>query len=656
MSDIHELMAIGDTVADQLYERREAPTYAADHPLAGLQVRISAAGMPFVAGHTPGINNHGHLSVAGGASADAAVKAGEKAGHAAAAVGGIMAQPTDVQDTAKLHEHHTAAQAAAAEAAQHAALSPTHVAAQQAAADAAKHAEFTKAALATHHGDKADLFADQATEFKNSAKGYADSKNWTTAATHASIAQAMAKAAKEQQEKAEAVAPGSEGAKTAAKYAKKAEVQAESAKKHVEDAKKAHEEEGVQYAGKTLGAMAQAHLAHDKAKMSTDAAVAKQHAQDATAHAQAAAEHAEKATAGGSAKMAAEKAASLAKSAHEHADALAAHAAQAAAAQAAAANAKPAKAEKAKPRDAATDPFLRDVQAPPSHASETAMRDFKQKLREHPDAPFHLQLLAKGYESGDARLLKAFNDYKNGHEVPAAYMKEARAKTVKPSENLTQGDFKNANDHLDHYRGTTANKNLPAAVDAAASWYTYHGDGHMNRLLRGHDDRDGAAGKQAAADIIPHLDAYTRANRLDHSVMLYRGASLSNAQLAKITKVGSVVKDPAYMSTSTERSIAESFSGSNVGAKTPHRVVMHIEAPKGSHAAFITPHSHFSHESEFLVARGAKMKTLEHWQEGGKHHVRVRLETPATFPKAPKVAGPRVKSTNVLISANSVPV
>lgn len=74
-------------------------------------------------------------------------------------------------------------------------------------------------------------------------------------------------------------------------------------------------------------------------------------------------------------------------------------------------------------------------------------------------------------------------------------------------------------------------------------------------------------------------------------------------------------------------------------------ITVSIEAPKGTHAAYITPHSHIPGESEFLLARGATYETISSERDAsGRLHIRVRVSTPD---KAPRWKKPRtLKTTN----------
>lgn len=292
-----------------------------------------------------------------------------------------------------------------------------------------------------------------------------------------------------------------------------------------------------------------------------------------------------------------------------------------------------------KPRTPDTDQFLKDVTAPDANMNTLGayttggdIAYFKNQIGNHPKAPFFLKLLAEG--AGTKRLFEAYHEYLNGKEVPATYTLEARKRRPKDKRTLYKESFEDAEDHLPHYLDKAQNKKLSPALKAAASWYTRQGDQNMNRFLRGMPDNDGKSGQSAAAQMIPILDTYTRANRLDHDVLLYRGFTVNEAALKKMIKPGATYKDPGYMSTSTEKSTARSFARQTTSANSK-KVILHIEAPKGSHAAYITPHSKFENESEFLVARGSTLKTVEHWEEDGFTHVRVRLETPASYPKPP---------------------
>lgn len=664
---------------------------ARDLAAAGIQVRISAAGAPFHPGHTPGIGPHGFLGGGvggggGGSSAMSAVEhlstaaayAGKAVGHAGAAGGGGGGSGgggSSGTTIAQAEEHAAHALAAAHKASEHvghaaklggnAAHGAASVeAAHAAAAQAAAHVQAKKdqvAAIKAKAGAelaKAHKYADAAKKSATFADAMANAKKSGLAA--AKVAMAHNKVAE--------LGGGHEALFTHLKDAQSSNAAAHA---HAYAMKKTEETKAAAEVGKAAAAehhyQQAAHHANEAQKhaenaaKATSASEAQHHADLAAAAKAEVAKHHEE-----SIKLVgADKTETWASMAHANKDLLSAldHV------------------DKKKANEAAAKPKIAPTVAPkpltpasahgyvgahgayvapplPDVHDRLANKEYARELI-RTDAPFHLQMLAKFVNNSEhpsgidvQDMHDAVKEHAGGNDVPKAYMDKANAKKVLGKD----GTFKKLDSVSESsYRtlDTNSNKTLPPAVRVAAAWYSYHGDGHMNRLLRGQSDKLGDEGKAAAAQVIPHLDAYTRANRLQHDAILYRGMRLDGAVAAKMEKPGSVFQDHAFSSTSSNEHVAHSFADKGGGYDTT-RVLVTIEAPKGTHGAYLTPHSHYSSESEFLLARGAKFTTQSSRREGSTLHLTVRVDTPAKAPPAPK-APPGVRDLSRVLAGVAKP-
>jgi len=122
--------------------------------------------------------------------------------------------------------------------------------------------------------------------------------------------------------------------------------------------------------------------------------------------------------------------------------------------------------------------------------------------------------------------------------------------------------------------------------------------------------------------MIPHLDKITRhkENKLPGPVTSYSGIHPKFGKMLSGVKIGEKVKSPAYISSSLDKDIANSFSThksnifSDKGNFDQHMVVFHL--PKGHTKARHIDHvSRWRGEDELLHARGQTFKKIGEHRE-----------------------------------------
>jgi hypothetical protein len=88
---------------------------------------------------------------------------------------------------------------------------------------------------------------------------------------------------------------------------------------------------------------------------------------------------------------------------------------------------------------------------------------------------------------------------------------------------------------------------------------------------------------------------------------LYRGIRTTPERIDSFVRsVGTVVSDPAFVSTAKDENIAKSFfrEGKTTG------ILMEIKIPDGAKGAFVSQLSKNRYEEEVLLPRGSKFKIL----------------------------------------------
>lgn len=151
----------------------------------------------------------------------------------------------------------------------------------------------------------------------------------------------------------------------------------------------------------------------------------------------------------------------------------------------------------------------------------------------------------------------------------------------------------------------------------AAYAYTHRSDGVINNHLRGlpppneyhKQNLPGAKAhptdEEHAANIErfkKNLDDAISSHPIPRDMTVYRG--MITKHLGDL-EIGAEIEDHGYMSTSVDRSIAESFAGAGYKKES---AVLQIKLPKGHHAAPIQ--GKFDGEKEMLLPRGMKMRVV----------------------------------------------
>lgn len=131
----------------------------------------------------------------------------------------------------------------------------------------------------------------------------------------------------------------------------------------------------------------------------------------------------------------------------------------------------------------------------------------------------------------------------------------------------------------------------------AIDWYTGTGYQLINAHLRGdhvvRNPRDYCP--MMIGDAIAHLDTYINKNVLTDDVVVYRG--MSSYRLPQDMSPGHIIEFVYFLSTSTDLSIASSYSRTNGG------VVLQITVPRGSFGVYVDVLG----ESELLLPRNTKL-------------------------------------------------
>lgn len=200
---------------------------------------------------------------------------------------------------------------------------------------------------------------------------------------------------------------------------------------------------------------------------------------------------------------------------------------------------------------------------------------------------------------------------------PAVIDKPQPAKPVgAPKEPVKPvGAFSKLNDqqtiaHSDAISKQHVAKLSPEEVKSVAG-YTSTDYQWMNKDLR--------AGKQPSArdaKYMAKLDSALSKNALEQDTTLYRG----RRQLPADWKVGAVVTDKAYVSTSVSKQKAD--NGFAVGA-TP--TLIQIKAPKGTKGMFTSATSSFSSEAEYLLPRNTQFKITGVTKKKGMTYVDMEI-------------------------------
>ncbi len=128
----------------------------------------------------------------------------------------------------------------------------------------------------------------------------------------------------------------------------------------------------------------------------------------------------------------------------------------------------------------------------------------------------------------------------------------------------------------------------------------YEINGHLRGTLPKEDKLKGEHLKQTKIDIKNITDAIQKASRAPilEDITVYRG--VGNGAIPHDVKPGHVFEDKGFLSTSVVQDVTKGFGGNST--------TMHIEVPKGTHAALISPHR--GTEYEYLFQRGTRLEIV----------------------------------------------
>jgi hypothetical protein len=140
---------------------------------------------------------------------------------------------------------------------------------------------------------------------------------------------------------------------------------------------------------------------------------------------------------------------------------------------------------------------------------------------------------------------------------------------------------------------------LPSTQRAGVASYMEDGYGSINRALR----RTGPVDDQIQS-WIGDIDRLMGDSSVEANVVVWRGISAAGDVLSEL-KVGDVLIDDAFMSTSFDRGIAEDFVGSR-SARPDQSMLLRILVGNGSRARSL--YSPESDELEMLIDRGSGLR------------------------------------------------
>jgi hypothetical protein len=146
---------------------------------------------------------------------------------------------------------------------------------------------------------------------------------------------------------------------------------------------------------------------------------------------------------------------------------------------------------------------------------------------------------------------------------------------------------------------------------------TYTGASYepINKALR--NPKTGA--QESKSPLIQKLDAAINRSSLKEDTIVYRGlSSLASLGITAENAVGTMIKDPAYMSTSLSDKLASNYAGMEGS-------VLKITAPKGSKGASMAKITRYPKEHEVLFARGSGIKITKITSTGDGHLIEAEL-------------------------------
>lgn len=144
---------------------------------------------------------------------------------------------------------------------------------------------------------------------------------------------------------------------------------------------------------------------------------------------------------------------------------------------------------------------------------------------------------------------------------------------------------------------TETEEELSSDIQTSIKHYTNGSYNALNKALR-----SGQPMSEAQATLAAHLDAAIRKSKISEDTTVYRGIAEPAKFFGSDVKIGTVIVDNGFISTSKNTSTATNFGGQGLVAK--------IKLPKGSSAMDVSPLSLHSSEKEVLLPRGSMFKIV----------------------------------------------
>lgn len=163
--------------------------------------------------------------------------------------------------------------------------------------------------------------------------------------------------------------------------------------------------------------------------------------------------------------------------------------------------------------------------------------------------------------------------------------------------------------HNDVYNSLSA-KEQDSIIDYTTSQYQ-----GINGYLLGNGKADAKT-----METIKNVDSALAKSTVPVDTVAYRGISSDGYKAMKSSGMldkGAVFEHKNYMSTTTDKGIANNFSRGAKGTKSDPNNVLHVKVPKGKKGLYLGNNSNIN-EKELLLPRGVKLKTVGERMESTK--------------------------------------
>ncbi len=145
--------------------------------------------------------------------------------------------------------------------------------------------------------------------------------------------------------------------------------------------------------------------------------------------------------------------------------------------------------------------------------------------------------------------------------------------------------------------------------------------------------RDMNAGLRAAGTVtndVVAIDSLMNRSTLKGDEVLFRGLTSQPLLDSLDTLQGTIIKDPAFMSTTLDRNVATRFLDLAAAEQKTKGILMEIRMPKGAHGIYMTDYLHTDNakaEREVLLPRGSEfeVKRVQKLLVAGVSHIKLTL-------------------------------